>query len=102
VDKGDAKSFLSLVDGEMKVFSGQCLAIHLVVRRARRQNPIDCTDRGFAAGDDQSKFRKAARAVGDEHRHMSLGPEDKLAFTVTAIPSYQAAADVAGKWAVAV
>jgi len=35
-----------------------------------------------------------------EHQQMSLGLEDKLAFTITATPSYADAAAVAGKWGV--
>jgi hypothetical protein len=37
-----------------------------------------------------------------DHQQMSLGLEDKLAFTVTATASYEEAAAVAGKWGVAV
>ena len=37
-----------------------------------------------------------------DHQQMSLGLEDKLAFTVTATGSYEDAAAVAGKWGVAV
>jgi hypothetical protein len=36
------------------------------------------------------------------HQQMSLGLEDKLAFTVTATGSYEAAAAVAGRWGVVV
>jgi hypothetical protein len=36
------------------------------------------------------------------HQQMSLGLEDKLAFTITATPSYEDAAAVAGKWGVVV
>ena len=36
------------------------------------------------------------------HQQLSLGLEDKLAFTVTATPSYEDAAAVAGQWGVSV